>query len=325
KDKFDDIVDTLGKYNDALVNVNQQQSDLMDLQLEIQGVYETMLQTTKKIEDKITEILKKQVEERKKLIDEELKKRQDALKKEQDAYNKKRDEDDYDKEYEKRIEEMAKLQAKIDAVSKDTSLSGQAKLQELLEQLAKQQEEFDDFVQDKLDKDINDLFDKENDKLEEEANKVKDELDKTLENENLYDTIKEALETGTIKDIDGNIIDLKDAIMDYEDKYGDGLSVIGGLIKKDLLSQLDISLDTFKNIEKILKELNISNFYPSRMSIDPFMFDFSKFDTVKSPVIQFNESLITVQGNVTKDVMPELKNMIKEAEKLITKNIIKHM
>ena len=67
---------------------------------------------------------------------------------------------------------------------------------ELLKELEDKQKEFDDMVQDKLDEQINDKFKEEQDRLKEEADNAKEELDKTLENENLYETIKDALETG---------------------------------------------------------------------------------------------------------------------------------
>lgn len=323
EEKFNDIVDVLGDYNSALESIVDGQGNLMDLQLEIQGVYENMLETTKKIEDKITSILEKQVEERKKLIDEELKKRLDAINKEKDAYNEKRKEDKYQKEYDEKLKELSDIQAKIEAVSKDTSLAGQKKLAELLEEFNKKQEEFDEMVQDKLDEEINSAFDKENDRIQEEADKAKEDLDSKLEKEELYETIKDALESGKLQNIDGTVTDLKDALIEYENKYGDGLSVIGGLIKKDLLSQLDISLDTMKNIEKILKNLNISDFYnTSAMSIQYPNLDSNSYSTVSNRTVQFNESLITVQGNVTSDVMPDLKKALEDAERRITTNII---
>ena len=125
-----------------------------------------------------------------------------------------------------------------------------------------------------------------------------------------------------IKDIDGNLIDIKQAIFEYEDKYGDGLSVIGGLIKKDLLSQLDISLSTMKNIESILSNLNLSDYYSSSYSIEPIS-QRSVYEQRQVTSVNFNESLITVNGNVDKNMLPDLKNMIKQAEIEITKNIIK--
>lgn len=325
KKKFDEIVETLGKYNGSLEDIIGNQNSLTDIQLQIEGVYENMLQTTKKVEEKITQILTKQVEERKKLIDEEAKKRIDALKKEQEAYNKSKEENKYNEDYNEKLDEIMKLQSQIEAVSKDTTLTGKAKLADLLKELAEKQKAFDDFVQDKLDKDINDKYQSEQDKVQEEADKKKEELDKILEKENMAVIIKDALSTGTIKDIDGNILNLKQAIFDYEDKYGDGLSVVGGLIKKDLLSQLDISLDTMKNIESILKKLNISDLSKFMTFSLPDTFKATNTNNYTTHTINFNESLITVKGNVDNGVLPQLKDMIKQAEKEITRNIIKSM
>ena len=56
KDKFNDITGALGEYNSALEKIVDSQSALLDMQLEIESVYESMLYTTKNIEDKITQI-----------------------------------------------------------------------------------------------------------------------------------------------------------------------------------------------------------------------------------------------------------------------------
>lgn len=127
----------------------------------IKDAYKEQLEITKTIEDKITEVYKKQVEERKKLIDDELQHKLDALDKEKKAYQDARKEADYKKDFEKQSETIAELERQIEIASRDTSLSGQKKLQSLLKQLAEEQEKLQDLVQDKIDEQIESMFDSE--------------------------------------------------------------------------------------------------------------------------------------------------------------------
>lgn len=324
EEKFKDITSALGDYNDTLVEVVENQGELLDIRLEIEGIYKDMLETTKKVQDKISDILKENAEKRKKIIDDELKARLDAIQKEQDAFNKQNKEDDFEKEKQKQLTEIAKIKALIDAVSRDTSNSGQAKLNDLIKDLTEKQEAYNDFIKNKLNENINEEFDNAKEQMQKDAEKAKEDIDKTLEKDKLYETINEALKTGVIADINGNIVSLKDALLDYENRNGDGLSAVGSLIGKDILSQLDVSVDTMKNIANIL-----NTFDPNKMfGINSFKSPENKFNNVTSntsKAVQFNAPLLSVQGNVAQDTMPQLQNMIKDAEKRITQNIMKNM
>lgn len=324
EEKFKDITSALGDYNDTLVEAVENQGELLDIRLEIEGIYKDMLETTKKVQDKISDILKENAEKRKKIIDDELKARLDAIQKEQDAFNKQNKEDDFEKEKQKQLTEIAKIKTLIDAVSRDTSNSGQAKLNDLIKDLTEKQEAYNDFIKNKLNENINEEFDNAKEQMQKDAEKAKEDIDKTLEKDKLYETINEALKTGVIADINGNIVSLKDALLDYENRNGDGLSAVGSLIGKDILSQLDVSVDTMKNIANIL-----NTFDPNRMfTVNSFKVPENKFNNVTSNTsksVQFNAPLLHVEGNVAKDTMPQLQNMIKDAEKRITQNIIKKM
>ena len=163
--EFDDAKKLVDAYLDLFLDkVPDVEKEIAGLENTIKDSYKEQLEITKDIESKITEVYKKQVEERKKLIDEELDKRLDALEKEKKAYNDARKEADYNKDYNKQMETIADLERQIDILSRDNSLSGQKKLQELMKQLASEQEKLQDMVQDKLDEQVNNMFDKESNK-----------------------------------------------------------------------------------------------------------------------------------------------------------------
>ena len=276
----------------------------------------------KEMEDKILSVYKKQLEERKKLIEEELNAKLKSLKKEQEAYNKYRAEADYKREYEDQLEVIKELEKKIEIAKKDTSLSGQKKLQDLLKDLAEEQKKLQDIVQDKIDSDVNDMFDKESNRLEEEAEKLKEKLDEQFSDERLQQIVKDALTDGVFIDIDGNIRDLQDTLLEFEDKFGEGMTAIGSIIKSELVTNLEIASEAMKDLNKIISELDLGKF-ASNYSLDMNMMrGISPTSVSNSNSVNFNSPLIVVEGNVDSNVVEELKNISKEIEENVVRNIV---
>ena len=295
----------------------------------IKDAYKEQLNITKDIEDKITDIYKKQIEERKKLIDEDLNNKLNALNKEKEAYNELRKEQDYEDEYNEQLGVIEELQRKVDIASKDGSLSGQKKLQDLLNQLSEEQKKLQDMVQDKIDSDINDMFDKESERLEEEAEKQKDNLDKKFSDDHIRDLVKTALSTGVFEDIDGTMRSLQDVMLGFVDEYGDGLSSIGELIKNEMIANLNIAKNTMKDITNILKELDLNQYSNiiGRM-VQPDIsrnLRYAESSNYSNSTVQFNSPLMVVEGDITEDVLPTVKNMISKVKDDITKQIVNYI
>ena len=295
----------------------------------IKDAYKEQLNITKDIEDEITDIYKKQIEERKKLIDEDLNNKLNALNKEKEAYNEFRKEQDYEDEYNEQLGVIEELQRKVDIASKDGSLSGQKKLQDLLNQLSEEQKKLQDMVQDKIDSDINDMFDKESERLEEEAEKQKDNLDKKFSDDHIRDLVKTALSTGVFEDIDGTMRSLQDVMLGFVDEYGDGLSSIGELIKNEMIANLNIAKNTMKDITNILKELDLNQYSNiiGRM-VQPDIsrnLRYAESSNYSNSTVQFNSPLMVVEGDITEDVLPTVKNMISKVKDDITKQIVNYI
>lgn len=124
---------------------------------------------------------------------------------------------DYSKSVEKRLKDIAKLQARIDALSLDNSRSAQAERAKLLEQLAEQQEELADAqndhaveAQEKALDEMNDAYAKQKDK------EIKAEEDKYSSAQKLYDA--------SIKYIEQHWNTLYDELIDWNTQYGSVLN-----------------------------------------------------------------------------------------------------
>lgn len=328
--EFDDAKKLVDAYLDLFLDkVPDVEKEIAGLENTIKDSYKEQLEITKDIESKITEVYKKQVEERKKLIDEELDKRLDALEKEKKAYNDARKEADYNKDYNKQMETIADLEKQIDILSRDNSLSGQKKLQELMKQLADEQEKLQEMVQDKMDEQVNDMFDKESDRLEQEADKAKENLDDKYSDEKLQQIVKDTLSSGVFVGVNGEIQDLQSTLIDFENKFGDGMSAMGDIIKNELVTNLNIAKNTIQDMSNIIKELDLKQLHSkldmsvlSSRSIYP---DFKISSAKTPPIINFNKELIRVEGNITEDVLPQVEEMLNAAKNEIVREIVNSM
>lgn len=298
----------------------------------IKDSYKEQLEIVKDVEKQITDIYKKEIEKRKDLIDSELKKRLDAIKKEQDAYNKNRKEEDYQKDYNKQLKVIEDLEKQIADVSKDGSLSGQKKLQELMDKLKEEQEKLQDMVQDKVDQDINDAFDKESEKLEEEAEKTIEDLENKWSDSKIAEAVKEALGSGTFKTIDGEIVSLKDTMLDFISATEDGMGVLGDIIKNEFLGSLEEATQAVKDLENIFGQLGVGKFsmpdvdYKSSRFAPPATNNTSTVNNnSKNVTVNFNSPLMHIEGNVDNRVLGDLKKLSSEIEAQVTNNIIKSM
>ena len=293
----------------------------------IKDAYKEQLNVTKDIENEITAIYKKQVEERKKLIDEELKKRLDAINKEKEAYNKAREEAKYQDNYNDQMDKVQSLEKQLEIAKKDTSLAGQKKVQELLDQLKEEQKKLQDMVQDKIDDQVNDMFDQESDRLQEEADKAKEDLDDMFSDKKIQELVKEALSTGVFEDIDGTMRSLQDVMLEFVDEYGEGLGATGDLIKNELIANLEIAKNTMKDMVDISKELGLIKYSYGSDILNNASRSIPQSRSVgsQSPVINFNESLINIEGNVDKNIVDELRSLSQEIEDNVINTIVREL
>jgi phage-related minor tail protein len=293
----------------------------------IEDASREQLNKVKQIEDKITDIYKDEIEDRKDLLNEELREKLKLLDKEKDAYNKIRQEINYKDDLKEQQDAISELQKKIDSASRDTSLSGQARLKDLVDEMKDQQKKLEEMVQQNIDEQVSGMYDSEKDRLSEDAERSIKDLENKFSDSNIAEYVNKALGDGVFTDIDGNVRNLKDTMMEFLDESGEAFGVLGNVIKNDLNSNLQQALDTFKNLDSVYGGLNIKvpsvDYSSQRYNPSASNNTTNNTTSTQNVTVQFNQPLVQVQGNVTEDVMPGLKKMIKEAEKEITNNIVK--
>ena len=312
---FDEVKSKLEEYLDIQDNkLPSIEKSWLDFENTYKDVLKEQLDTTKDIEEKITDIYKKQVKDRIEALNKEADAKIESLNKQKEAYNKYRDEIDYENDYNEKLEEVTNLQNKLDIAMRDTSLSGQKKVLELQKELAQAQKELQKLTQDKIDENINDMFDKEADRIEEENTTAIENLEKEWSDSKIAELVSKALGSGVFTDIEGNVVKLEDALVNFAKESGELFGVLGSTIKSELITNLEIARDTVESLSSIMRELDLTEYATSvnYRSVDEVS---SKTRSIDSQYSSTNNSvnitapIINIEGNVDSDVVEELKDI----------------
>lgn len=286
--EWENLAESITEAEMAILNYDNAIKDSMSEQLDI----------TKEIEDKITQIYEKQIEDRKKALEEQTNNIKKELEKQKQAYNDFREQAEYDSSYRDKTAEIEKLKRDIARLEKDESLNSRKKLLELQEQLKNAEKDLSDLVQDKLDNDINDMFDDQIESVDQEyENRIK-ALENAWSDINIAEAVKNALGSGVFTDIDGNVRSLKDTMLEFAETSGEALGVMGDKVKNELVGNLQIALDTVQRYDEIMKGLDIEQMQSltSATGTNSTTNNYSIGDTT------FN-----IKSNDTEGIMAELK------------------
>ncbi|EGT5447410.1 hypothetical protein CUA80_11555 [Clostridioides difficile] len=310
------------KIPDANKEIAESKKEIEALNKEIQDAYKDQLKEAQSLQEKIRDMYKKELEERLKEIDKETKAKIDSLKKQQDAYNDSRKEAKYQDELKEQQDIIDKLRKKEESLKRDTTLSGQKQLQEIQKQIEEELKKLKELSENHLDDQINDMYDKESDRLQEEADKLKEELEKKYSDENLVDLINQAISSGKFVGLDGEVKKLQDAIIEYINKYEDGMLAMGSVTKQEWLDKLKEGKETLEDINDILDELDLSKFAMPNYTLPSNSRSRSASPTSS---VNFNSPFFVVQGNVTKDTMKDLEKFGRDLENRVYRKIVENI
>lgn len=249
-----DLIDT---WNDLSDSISDSKKSIDDYNDSIKKANEDRLNTTKDMEDKITSMYQDQLDKRKDQLQKQADKEVDIINKVKDAYNDKKDEDKYNEQFKEQQDKIAKLNQDIELAKRDTSLSGRAKLESLMEELADENKNLQDLVKDREDELMDKMFDNAIDNVNNSNDKALEELEKTWDDSKIAEMVKNALGSGVFEDIDGNLINLQDAMIKFAEESGEAFGVMGESIKNDYIANLQIAYDTIKNIDSIYSNLGL--------------------------------------------------------------------
>lgn len=197
-----------------------------------------------------------------------------------------------------------------------------------MKELKEEQENLEDLVQDKIDSDINNMFDDQIDKIEENSDEEVKNLEKTWSESKIAEMVKQALDTGVFTDIDGNIKTLQTALMDFANESSEYFGVMGSSLKKELLDNLNIALETMKELQKMSDNYTAPNIDYSN-TVLPKDSTINTSPQVASNVetnnITIGDTNITVQGSADDVTLGKVDEMLKDYKASICKEIVKNM
>jgi chromosome segregation ATPase len=328
EDEFEKVNNSLEEYFDVSLNeIDDLEKELLEFEKTYEDIQREKLNATKKIEDEITKIYEKQIEERIEQIEKERDAQVESLNKAKEAYQRYRDEVDYEDSYNEQLSKVQELQAQIEIAKRDDSLSGKKRLEDLMEQLNEEQKTLEDLVQDKIDSDINTMFDDQIENIEKNAEEQMEDLENTFSETKIAEMVANAIQTGIFEDIDGNIVSLDTALMDFANNSTEYLGIMGESLKTELLDNLNIALDTMQqlnNINSELKQGQMTNKAVGVMPIDKSIGEI-KNDAMSSQVISrdiaIGDMSITIQGNATPETVEDIRVALNEYIETMKKEI----
>ena len=208
----------------------------------------------------------------------------------------------------------------------------QKRVADLMNQLQEEQENLEKLVQDKIDEDINTMFDDQIDKVETNAEDEVKNIEDTWTESKIAEMVEQALNTGIFTDIDGNIQSLDSALMEFANNSSEYFGVMGASLKEELLDNLNIALGTMQELNKIATDTssmmvdwgkvnNVSNMVSGTLGSINYM----PPTNASIPEINIGGSNIVIQGNADDKTVSKIEDLLKENNKKIYAEIMKNV
>ena len=298
-----ELLDLIEKYDELVKNVLPDLGvEWVEINNEIIALEKSKLETIANMEKQITDA-----------ITSELQKRTDATKKElnkqKDLYLQQYEEEDYQAELTKEQRKLDEIQQQINNLARDTSLTGQLKLQELLQQYEEQQQNISNIIRDWEKQQGSDRFDQEMERLDEE-------LEKQLDAENMAQMVAEALKSGFVT-IGDEIINLDKLMADFAIESEGAITALSNTIRSEMIDSLEETKQLVQELgaeyhalvgmnEKLTEQRNslrVADAVQSNMT--------SLFGATNSPMIQLGKELLSISGysNLFQNIKNNLDNI----------------
>ena len=208
----------------------------------------------------------------------------------------------------------------------------QKRVADLMNQLQEEQKNLEKLVQDKIDEDINTMFDDQIDKVETNAEDEVKNIEDTWTESKIAEMVEQALNTGIFTDIDGNIQSLDSALMEFANNSSEYFGVMGASLKEELLDNLNIALATMQELNKMTvdtssmmvdwgKVNNVSNMVSGTLG----SINYIPPANASIPEINIGGSNIVVQGNADDKTVSKIEDLLKENNKKIYAEIMKNV
>lgn len=253
-EELEELIEKIEEY-DSLVRdeIPSTEQTWWDLTASIKEAQREQLQIVQDVQQSIANAIKNKWQESTSALSEEIDKQKELL-------NKQWSDEDWEDSLGKAEMELNKLQAQIDNLSKDTSLQGQLKLEQLKEQYKEQMEALNQMIKDHERENANQMFEDEKNKLDEEMNDL-------LTPEKLAEMVNQALSTGMVQ-IGEETLTLNELMLDNIMQQEDAYYALGEVMKSEMLDSLEQAKKLYLDISKLTNSILVdtSSFSIGNMS-----------------------------------------------------------
>lgn len=253
-EELEELIEKIEEY-DSLVRdeIPSTEQTWWDLTASIKEAQRKQLQIVQDVQQSIANAIKNKWQESTNALSEEIDKQKELL-------NKQWSDEDWEDSLGKAEMELNKLQAQINNLSKDTSLAGQLKLEQLKEQYKEQMEALNQMIKDHERENANQMFEDEKNKLDEEMNDL-------LTPEKLAEMVNKALSTGMVQ-IGEETLTLNELMLDNIMQQEDAYYALGEVMKSEMLDSLEQAKKLYLDISKLTNSILVdtSSFSIGNMS-----------------------------------------------------------
>jgi hypothetical protein len=299
--------------------------------------------------------------------DKDLKAYEDYINEKLGLLDKEAQEEDYSKDLSKKKQEALDIQRQIDELMLDSSREAAIKRAELEKMLAEKNEEITDMQTDKEREDRKDnlqqqledyqkyiegLKDAENVSFED----YKEQMEAKSTEAALALEAKRALMNGTMLDVSGNMVTLVAAFTDFQNRFGEGLGVLGSQLQKEFIDKLNEAKKAIAGMSNLNLSVGVGGSYadggvvnytglaavhgtPSQSEVvlnssqGAKLYNFIRnlpgivvpkqpqLTGSKNPVTMSFDNLININGNVDRNVMPRLEDLTNQVVERLTRQL----
>ena len=315
------LVDDIERYTELInSSIPSMTEDWADLTNQIKEAQRAQLEYVTDIQEKITDALK-----------DELQKRTDAVKaeleKQKNLYNEQFEEEDWKDSLTKEQRKLDELKQQISSLSRDTSLAGQLKLEDLMSQYEEQLEVINQMIRDREKEKGNEAFDSAIEDLDQK-------LENALDPKNLAQMVNQALTQGFI-DLGGEVISTENLLTQMLETSGEAFTALGQTLRNELIDGLQVAKGLASDLGSVINGIGFSNNARSVMSVSSASSQLTSrmvggLDAVSTVGRQVEQAinltfknLLNVEGNLDSTILADVELMLDNAKNEITYSVAK--
>ena len=303
------VVDLIEQYekltNETLPNSESSYLEMMDT---IKQAEKERLEYITEVQNKISEAIQSELEKRTEAIKKQIEK-------ERDLYNSTYDEETYESDLRRENRKLDELKQQIANISRDTSLAGQLKLQQLMDEYEAQQEIINNMIREnehqKGDQAFQDALDKADEKLEE-----------MLDPKSLANLVNQALTTGFVT-LNGEIVEVSNLLVQMLEDSGDLFTAVGETLKSELIDSLIVAKELMTDISSLTMTRSVdlgvgtAGYDLTTSALQSRSLNLASGNIGAASVSLTFENLLNIEGNLDHTILGEVQVMLDEAQNQI--------